>query len=284
MYRNITNPEDACRFMLSLSHVTTSHGKLELSFYIIIFLLIMFSNITLIYGLVKTKEIKTNTARLLTALSIGDLLTALVHIPTHITFTHLQRKSCIGYSMESFFAVFLGTSATIITSAMCLDRYLFISRPYKHPKTGTSKYLVIVYLVLAYSISLSLAISVVIVALSDFGFRLATIFNIISSTIYVLILLTSLVVNTLLYSYIRNQTKEIKRLSNSHIQQRGYKRKATKTVLIISIIQIFTITPWVISLIYMTVEFGEKKYLEYMDTIYYAHVWLRMPVFLNSFF
>ena len=221
-------------------------------------------------------------------LSIGDLLTALIHIPAHIIIVHISHleSPCKCYSIEQFLAVFLGTSATALTFFICLDRYFFISRPYNNSGTSTSnqghskKKLFSVYCAISYSIALPMGLVVTVIATGNGSFRDATVFNIVSISIYVVILVSSLVFNTLLISYVRKQSKEITRFSQI---QRPYRNRATKTVLLISVIQLFTIAPWVISLAYMTFEFGETGYVENLDQLYYMHVWLKMPMFLNSF-
>ena len=237
-------------------------------------------------------------------LSIGDILTALIYIPVHVTNVHLSqvKDPCIGYSIEQFIGVFLGTSATILTSIICMDRYFFISRPYRN--TGTSvnasssrpsssnhadrstRKLFATYCILAFSIALALGITIVTIANGSNNFRAATVFNIVSIVIYILMLFTSLIFNTLLVRYVYKQAREIKRMTRSDnviVVQKPYRNKATKTVLLISGIQIFTILPWITSLAYMTFEFGEDGYVEFIDEIYYMHVWLKMPMFLNSF-
>ena len=234
-------------------------------------------------------------------LSVGDLLTALIHIPTHIIMVHLHQfeHPCKGYSAEQFLAVFLGTSATILTSFICIDRYFFISRPYHNSggsssiggrrganQGGSTVKLFAAYCIIAYSIALAMGMTVVYIANGGGTFRAATIFNIVSIVIYTVVLSASLVFNTLLVRYVRKQSNEIKRLSNTRdvvVVQRPYQNRATKTVLLISAIQIFTIIPWVISLAYMTFGFGEDGYVEYIDEIYYMHLWLKMPMFFNSF-
>ena len=52
-----------CGYMLSWSHLDTLNGKFEMIVFAILFMLILPSNGLLIYGMLKTKEIKNNTAR-----------------------------------------------------------------------------------------------------------------------------------------------------------------------------------------------------------------------------
>lgn len=237
-------------------------------------------------------------------LSVGDILTALVYIPTHIANVHLLtqvKDPCTVYSIEQFIGVFLGTSATILTSIICMDRYFFISRPYRN--TGASvntlssksssthadksgRKLFALYCIFSFCVSLALGITVATIANGNSNFRAATIFNIVSIVIYIVMLLASLVFNTLLVRYVHKQSKEIRRMTKADgivVVQKPYRNRATKTVLMISGIQIFTIMPWVLSLAYMTFEFGENSYVDFIDEIYYMHTWLKMPMFLNSF-
>lgn len=154
-----------------------------------------------------------------------------------------------------------------------------------HAERSTRKHFAF-YCFSSFSIALALGITVVTIANGNSDFRAATIFNIVSIGIYILMLLASLVFNTLLVQYVYNQAKEIRRLTKIDdviVVQKPYRNRATKTVLLISGIQIFTIMPWVISLAYMTFEFGENRYVEFIDEIYYMHTWLKMPMFLNSF-
>ena len=60
---SINYAQDMCNHMLSLSHVNTLNGKFEIVIFVVLFILIMTSNGLLIYGMLRTKEIKTNTAR-----------------------------------------------------------------------------------------------------------------------------------------------------------------------------------------------------------------------------
>jgi len=268
--------------MLSLSNVITLNGKFEIVVYIFLFLLIIPSNTILIYSMIKTKETKTNTCKFLLFLGIGDLVAGIVLIPTHITIVHLQRYSCIGYSIKQFFEVFLSTSATILTLFMGLDRYIFISNPYLHTACKNKVPVLSIYLTMTYIISIAFGGSVVALIYSTVSLRFATIFNLVSVSMYLLVLSSSLFVNGLLLNHIRKQTMQIRKLSNTHIQS-SYQQRATKTVALISCIQFLTISPWIISLAYMTFEFGEHEYIKNANVIYYIHSWLKMPMLLHSF-
>ena len=272
-----------CQYMLSLSHVTTLNGKFEIVVFIFLFLLIVSSNTVLIYSMIKTNEIKTNTSKFMMALSVGDLVAALALIPTHIAIVHLQRFSCIGYSIKQFFEVFLGTSATLLTFGMGFDRYLFISKPHLHSSLESKvPPVLLIGFVVIYTISFAFGGCVVALVYSSASMRFATVFNLVSIVVYVLVLSSSLLVNGLLLSYIRKQTKQIRRLSNTHIQS-SYQQRATKTVAFISCIQFMTIAPWLISLLFMTFGIGEDEFILHADTIYYVHLWLKMPMFVYSF-
>lgn len=275
--------EQICQYMLSLGHVTTLNGKFLITVLIFLFLLIIPSNTALIYSMIKTKEIKTNTCKILLALSIGDMFAALVLIPTHITVVHLQKYPCIFYSIKHFLEVFLGTSATLLTLGMGLDRYIIISKPHFHTALQSKAPVLPIYLAITYAVSIAFGSSVVGIILSNASIRFSIVFNLASIAVYVFVLSSSLIVNGLLLTYIHRQTKQIRRLSNTHIQS-SYQQRATKTVVIISCIQFLTIAPWLISLTYMTFEF--IKHIEdkqYSSTLYYIHMWLKMPMYVYSF-
>ena len=52
-----------CDYMLSLSHLSTLNGKLDLAAYVLMPIVVLSANTLLAYGMIKTKEYKTNTAK-----------------------------------------------------------------------------------------------------------------------------------------------------------------------------------------------------------------------------
>ena len=63
MMENFTLSGVQCVRMLRWSRIDTLNGKFEMIVFAILFMLILPSNGLLIYGMLKTKEIKNNTAR-----------------------------------------------------------------------------------------------------------------------------------------------------------------------------------------------------------------------------
>ena len=55
--------QPACSYMLSLSHISTTHGKFDLITGVILFILAIFANLLLVYGMAKTKDVKNNTSK-----------------------------------------------------------------------------------------------------------------------------------------------------------------------------------------------------------------------------
>ena len=218
------------------------------------------------------------------ALSVGDILTALINIPSHIIAVHLMPDdTCNVLGIEHFIAVFLGTSATILTSCICMDRYIFISRNRRSTSNQTRLpigKLFVLYCTIAYVIAVAMSIAVLFIINGKMNFEEAYTFNKVSIAVYSLILLVSLVFNVLLVRFIQRQSKEIKR----HLDVKAARQnKATKTVLIISAILTFSIMPMGIGLAIMTFFFTEEEYVENLSMNYYIYIWLRMPMFLNSF-
>lgn len=226
------------------------------------------------------------------ALSVGDILTALVYIPTHIINVNVSLDvPCNGLGIEQFFTIFLGTSATILTTIICMDRYIFISRPCQrmlsspsspsNQRRHSTRKIFIVYCIVTYSISFSFSITAYQNITLNNSYRSSLKYSILSFVIYTVMLLASLVFNTLLIRYVYNRAKEIKTLG---IGQTSYQYKATKTVLMISGVQILTIMPWIICLAAVAAyKFSQTRYQRKTNKIIYMYIWLKMPLFLNSF-
>ena len=217
------------------------------------------------------------------ALSVGDILTALISIPSHIIVVHLMPDdTCNMLGIEHFIAVFLGTSATILTSCTCMDRYIFISRNHRSTSNQTRSplgKLFVLYCTIAYLVALTMSIAVLFIINGKMNFQEAYTFNKVSIAVYSMILLVSLVFNILLVRFIRRESKEIKR----HLDvKKARQNKATKTILIISAIQTFSIMPMGITLAIMTFVFPEEEYVTNLSENYYIYIWLRMPMSLNS--
>ena len=60
---NIIGEDFICDYLLSLSHLSTLNGKLDLAAYVLMFVFVTAANSILIHGMIKTKETKTNTAK-----------------------------------------------------------------------------------------------------------------------------------------------------------------------------------------------------------------------------
>ena len=148
------------------------------------------------------------------SLSVGDILTALVYIPTHIINVNVSLDvPCNRLGIEQFLTIFLGTSATILTTVICIDRYIFISRPCQRMLSSSSsnqrrhstKRIFTVYCIVTYSISFSMSLTAYQNITSNDSYRSSLKYSISSFVIYTVMLLASLVFNTLLIRYVYNQ-------------------------------------------------------------------------------
>ena len=137
------------------------------------------------------------------ALSVGDILTALVYIPTHIINVNVSLDvPCNGLGIEQFFTIFLGTSATILTTIICMDRYIFISRPCQrmlsspsspsNQRRHSTRKIFIVYCIVTYSISFSFSITAYQNITLNNSYRSSLKYSILSFVIYTVMLLASL--------------------------------------------------------------------------------------------
>lgn len=269
-----------CFELLQLSHISTLNGKIETFILCIGFVFIMVSNSLLLFGLWRTGETKNTTNKFLIALCLGDLFMIGCLTPTHIINANIGEISCDGYSFEQFIGVFLGTSASALTFGMSIDRFIFVKKPFFHQRLVNSTPAAFVFFIIVYTISAALSIFVVI--LVNFGdISMTSKFNIVSICLLFMFLFSSITVNISLVCYVRQKNKEIQRLSQNRLQQRNQVR-TIQTVFIICTVQLLTISPWIISLSYMTFYFSDNDFLEEKDTIYYVHTWLKMPMLLNS--
>ena len=90
------------------------------------------------------------------------------------------------------------------------------------------------------------------------------------------VILTSVTLNAILVLYIRKQTMEIRRLSNTYIQT-SYQKRATKTVFIITILLVLSNIPQIFLLIANQVARNPN-----IEVFMIAHNWTRLPILINS--
>ena len=223
--------------------------------------------------------------RLLLVLNITDVILGsfLVVFHQYIHFHGQGKNSCIFYGTEQFLAVFIGTTSTIFTFFMSFDRFIFIRRPIFHAKWNDK--LPVIKLMVAFSFTFGASAGVWTISIiynnmsMDVNQRAVNLFTNLL-VLFVIVLLAVLLMNLILTHYIRNQSKTMDELSGT--RPRNYHSRATKTVIWISVVQIFTLLPPVIAFSIVINIFGKETYEDEVDLIYYVTSWLMVPVILNS--
>jgi len=262
----------SCLTEKKLSDFSTLNGKLENIATASTLMFIIFSNVMLLYGLYKTKSTKGFTNRMFIIISIQDLVCGCSVIPIYFAgiYINLSLSSCaILNDYEHAIYTFCTISTTICTGALGVDRFVFIRYPFKHTifiKTKTL-WLIVIF---SYFVSGMLELS---------SMYFDRFLSSVAILIIMIVIVVSVTLNVILVNYIRRQTKEIRRLSNTYIQT-SYQRKATNTVLIITTILVLFNLPQII-LLFAT--FGGISYQKpQKGYIYIVHNWTRLLILINS--
>lgn len=261
-----------CYQFLQLFHFSTVHGAFNLLINILVLLFILSTNTLVLYGLFKTKQTKGFTNRMFIMISISDLVCGCTVIPLNLFNIYLDEgsKDCILVSnIENWIYVILSFGSSINTCALAIDRFIFIRYPFKYQKIAPKRRILLLVATLSYSIIFTIIIS----------YKNEDMFVIISISVVILILVVSLVVNVLLIKYIKKQTAEIRRLSNTFVKT-SYKQRATKTVFMITTILMVTNLPQVCLLSYAFVtNSNEESKAKTFLTIFH---WTRLLVLMNA--
>jgi len=262
----------SCKYAKRFSDFSTLNGKLENIATASTLLFIIFSNVMLLYGLYRTKSTKGFTNRMFIIISIQDLVCGCSVIPIYFAgiYIDLPQRNCVTLHTYEYTIYMICTfSTTICTGALGVDRFVFIRYPFKHTIFTKTKTL---WLTVIFSYSISGMLLFTCLYLEKFTSTLAIL-------IIMIVIVVSVTLNVILVNYIRRQTKEIRRLSNTYIQT-SYQRKATNTVLIITTILVLFNLPQII-LLFAT--FGGISYQKpQKGYIYIVHNWTRLLILINS--
>ena len=269
-WADFTNKQ--CHQFLQLFHFSTTNGAFYLFCSILVLLFILSTNTLVLYGLFKTKQIKGFTNRMFIIISISDLICGCAVIPLNLINIYLDEESidCMMVSsIESWIYIILSFGSSINTCALAIDRFIFIRYPFKYQKIASKRRILLLVATMSYSIGVTMVFS-------RRDEELIAIFAISAVTI---ILVVSLGVNIKLVKYIKKQTDEIRRLSNTFVKT-SYKQRATKTVFLIIIILVVTHLPQVGLFSYMFVtDVDEKGTITTFLTLYN---WTRLLVLMNA--
>ena len=216
-----------CRQAAQIFDFETWNGK----FYIIIlkFVLIfnIFSNSSLIYGLVRTNQLRRFSNRLFFALSVNGLVAgslAMVSLSTSI-FVQTEGGCQFWSSLNGDVLKFYSHGENLGTTMIALHRLIHIKSPWKSYILFSKMKTLVIFLIISYFPG-------ILLVLADIFYR--RLLFIMLSTISVLNLTVFFVTNLQLIIYIRQEGRLIRGLSKSVNRTAVYQRKATNTILCIT--------------------------------------------------
>ena len=203
-------------------------------------------------------------------ISISDLICGCTVIPLNLINIYLdeESKDCILMSnIENSIYIILSFGSSINTCALAIDRFIFIRYPFKYKKIATKRRILLLVVTLSYSVGFT-----IIASRKD-----ENLFVISAISVVIFILVVSIVVNVQLVKYIKKQTEEIRRLSNTFVKT-SYKQRATKTILMIITILVVTQLPQVSILSYTFIT-NEERRTKISFIIFH---WTRLLVLMNA--
>jgi len=273
VYRHMTALQ--CQMSKNISHFNTLNGKLENIAYVFAFVFIVTTNSLLLIGVYRSKCPKTFLCKLFIYISIGDICIAFTTIPAHFLnvyfFEDLQSCATLR-KIEELSYIFFANVAGLLTLGVSMDRYMFIRYPFHHAKYFSRNRALYSYVAFCYIISVVLTLASVV---------LTAFYNLIALILMIIILIASIILNIKLVCYIRAQSKEIRRLSNTFVHSMN-QRRAAKTLSLLTILLVITFTPLATFLTTVMISSG----LYYWETFNYSSMaffnWARMIIFLNS--
>ena len=169
--------------------------------------------------------------------------------------------TCTLIGMKQFCAAFLASCSVIFTFFMTLDRYIFIKKRTLHAIANEKYPVVKIIAVFTWLVAFAMAMCLFNLIYKDFITKVprrVITFFVFLIILYVIVLASVLIMNTVLVRYIKEHARQMSNLSNSQTSKRTHK-KATKTVIWISLFQMITTIP-------PTCFFGKLLYVLATDT------------------
>ena len=207
------------------SHFSTTNGKFENIANALTLLFILTSNSLLLYGLYKTKQTKGFTNKMFIVMSFSDLICGCIIIPLYFVNIYITGDAESWRQLrqvENSVYIFFTFASAVNTMTLSIDRFVFIRYPFKYKQIFNKKRTLALAVYISYSMSSGL-----IVMERD----ALKIFYITSILLLAIVFITSITLNVFLVKYIRKQNREMRRLSNTHMQS-SYQKRATQTVMI----------------------------------------------------
>lgn len=285
---NITNNSSGYHFIPTGYHfiptcydlsvrADTLNGQLILLVKYLAILFILVTNIAVIVGIVKTKQLQLFSYKLLVVICFTDLFLGVFSVPVSIMVTY-RIPSCQLVTVSRQLEIGLGYFAFVNMMCLSLDRYIFVTKQEIYKKlTNNARFMLTLFS--------SIAISTMITMYSDCAwntedFRLQMANQLcLLSCVQGFIFLLMLIMNCLLVRYVRKSAKVMKAKSQN-VSRRNYENKVTQTIAIITLIFVVTNFPCLISAIYSAVRLYKRQAT--INEIGNLFIWVKTPLLLNA--
>lgn len=275
--QHILNKSDVCFKIFTNNSLEDANNVLMAIIYAFGFVFILFSNILMIVGLLKTNKQLSISKKLFLSLSVSDLLTGMLTVPIQLFMVMNGTESdCALVAAQAFVNAFFPSLSMLILVVISLFRYAIITNNTKAAKFTTPAAVKFIFVLqILFSIAYAIWYTYVSQTLDHVHHAVFLIFT----SAYVVIVVTGMIVlNVRLLFYI----KTTGRTSTVRFQQNiaQYHSKVTKTILIITIVVILCYLPLMIIFATMGIFLLDKN--SFSEYYHYMIPWSHLPLVYNS--
>ena len=263
-----------CRLAAQIFDFETWNGKSYMIILKFVLIFNIFSNSSLIYGLVRTNQLRRFSNRLFFALSVNGLVAGSLAMVSLSTSIFVQTEGgCQFWSRVSGDVLkFYSHAEDLGTTMLALDRLIHIRCSWKSYIIFSKKKALVIFLIISYSPGLML------VLVDIYYGRLLLI---LLGTISAFNLTVFFVTNLQLIIYIRHEGRLIWGLSKSFNRTAVYQRKATNTILCITSVYSVCKLPVCCFLVYNFITLTWYPERDFVMSIYFLY-WALLVQFMNS--
>lgn len=234
---------ETCVKIFKKNFSATLNVLLLLTVYVCAIVFILFSNILMIIGTIKLNKHLSLSKKLFLCQSFSDLVTGILTVPIQIGMVINGSKSnCTLVSIQAFFNAFSPSLSMMLLMVISLFRYALITKNSKAMKLTSPS---AVKFILIIQVLISLCYACWYCYISRLTRQLHHVIFLIFSSVYVICIVTGMIViNLRLLFHINKTSKNSALRQNSNIVQ--YHTKATKTILIITVVAILCYLPLIV--------------------------------------
>lgn len=253
------------------------NGKLLIFTKCLAVLFILITNVTVIIGIIGTKQANLFSYKLLIVICFTDFFLGVFSVPVSIMVMY-KIPSCQLVTMKRLLDIGLGYFSLINMMCLSLDRYIFVTKQEIYKKlTNKARFLLTLFASIALS-SLLTIYGHCSWSNKDFLLELANQLCLLAS-IQAFLFLMMITINVLLVRYVRKNAKVMKSKSQNQTR-RNYESKVTQTIAIITIVYLLTNLPCFLSTIYSAV----LLYKRHSNRVQAGNlfVWAKIPFLMNA--